>query len=32
MTTKSDASADNQDLNNWKVGNFKTNGSLENFF
>lgn len=22
----------NQDLNNWKVGNFKTNGSLENFF
>ena len=32
MTTKSDASADNHDLNNWKVGNFKTNGSLENFF
>lgn len=32
MTTKSDASADNQDLNNWKVDNFKTNGSLENFF
>lgn len=31
-TTKSDASADNQDLNNWKVANFKTNGSLENFF
>lgn len=32
MTTKSDASADNQDLNNWKTDNFKTNGSLENFF
>lgn len=32
MTTKSDASAENQDLNNWKVANFKTNGSLENFF
>ena len=31
-TTKSDASADNQDLNNWKVDNFKTNGTLENFF
>lgn len=31
-TTKSDASVENQDLNNWKVDNFKTNGSLENFF
>ncbi len=31
-TTKGDASADNQDLNNWKVENFKTNGSLENYF
>lgn len=32
MTTKSDATAENQDLNNWKVDNFKTNGSLENYF
>ena len=32
MTTKSDATADNQDLNLWKIDNFKTNGSLENFF
>lgn len=32
MTTKSDASAENQDLNNWKVDNFKTNSSLENYF
>jgi hypothetical protein len=32
LTTKSDASVDNQDLNNWKVINFKTNGTLENFF
>ena len=32
LTTKSDAAADNQDLNNWKVANFKTNGTLENFF
>ncbi len=32
LTTKSDASMDNQDLNNWKVANFKTNGTLENFF
>ena len=31
-TTKSDESADNQDLNNWRVDNFKTNGTLENFF
>lgn len=32
LTTKSDAATDNQDLNNWKVANFKTNGTLENFF
>lgn len=32
LTTKSDATADNQDLNNWKVDNFKTNTTLENFF
>lgn len=32
MTTKSDASVENQDLNDWKVDNFKTNISLENYF
>lgn len=32
LTTKSDASKDNQDLNNWKVADFPTNGTLENFF
>lgn len=32
LTTKSDASVHNQDLNNWKVINFKTNETLENFF
>ncbi|MBP7857226.1 MAG: RagB/SusD family nutrient uptake outer membrane protein, partial [Prevotella sp.] len=32
LTTKSDASAENQDLNNWKVDNFKTNTTLENYF
>lgn len=32
LTTKSDASVDNQDLNNWRTANFKTNGTLENFF
>lgn len=32
LTTKGDAAMDNQDLNNWKVQNFKTNGTLENFF
>lgn len=32
LTTKSDASAENQDLNLWKVDNFKTNITLENFF
>jgi hypothetical protein len=32
LTTKSDASAENQDLNNWKVDNFKTNTTLQNFF
>ena len=32
LTTKSDASMDNQNLNNWKVADFKTNGTLENFF
>lgn len=32
LTTKSDASKDNQDLNNWKIADFPTNGTLENFF
>jgi hypothetical protein len=32
MTTKSDATVDNQDLNMWKVANFKTNATLEHFF
>lgn len=32
LTTKSDASSENQDLNNWKIANFKTNTTLENFF
>lgn len=32
LTTKSDASKDNQDLNNWKLSDFPTNGTLENFF
>lgn len=32
LTTKSDASAENQDLNNWKIANFSTNGTLENYF
>ncbi len=32
LTTKSDATADNQDLNLWKVDNFKTNTTLENYF
>lgn len=32
LTTKSDATADNQDLNQWKVDNFKTNTTLENYF
>lgn len=32
LTTKSDASAENQDLNLWRVDNFKTNITLENFF
>ena len=32
LTTKSDASAGNQDLNNWKVDNFKTKTTLQNFF
>lgn len=32
LTTKSDAEANNQDLNNWKVDNFKQNSTLENFF
>lgn len=32
LTTKSDASAENQDLNLWKVDNFKTNTTLENYF
>lgn len=29
---KADEGADAQDLNNWKVANFSTNGSLVNFF
>lgn len=32
LTTKSDASAENQDLNLWRVDNFKANITLENFF
>lgn len=32
LTTKDDASMDNQNLNNWKVATFSTNGTLENFF
>lgn len=32
LTTKSDASAENQDLNRWNVDNFKTNITLENYF
>lgn len=32
LTTKSDASKDNQDLNNWNIADFPTNGTLENFF
>ncbi|HEY9543555.1 RagB/SusD family nutrient uptake outer membrane protein [Prevotella sp.] len=32
LTTKSDATAENQDINNWKVDNFKTNTTLENYF
>lgn len=32
LTTKSDATAENQDLNLWKVDNFKNNITLENFF
>ncbi len=32
ITTKSDASADNQDLDMWRVDNFARNSSLENFF
>lgn len=32
LTTKSDATASNQDLNNWKVANFGTNVTLENFY
>lgn len=32
LTTKSDASAENQDLNLWRVDNFETNITLENFF
>lgn len=32
LTTKSDASKDNQDLNNWNISDFPTNGTLENFF
>jgi hypothetical protein len=32
ITTKSDATVDNQDLNTWKVANFKTNATLEHFF
>ncbi len=32
LTTKSDASTDNQALNLWKIDNFSTNGTLMNFF
>ncbi len=32
LTTKSDAATDNQALNLWKTDNFKTNGTLMNFF
>ena len=32
MTTKSDAGADNRDLNEWRVANFNTNATLERFF
>ncbi len=32
ITTKSDASTDNQALNLWKTDNFKTNNTLMNFF
>lgn len=32
MTTKSDASIDNQALNLWRIDNFDTNGTLMNFF
>ncbi len=32
ISTKSDASKDNQDLNNWNIADFPTNGTLENFF
>ena len=31
-STKSDESADNRDLDQWKVANFKTNGTLTNYF
>lgn len=32
LTTKSDASAENQDLNMWRVDNFKSNITLENYY
>ncbi len=32
ITTKSDASIDNQDLDRWRVATFSTNTTLENFF
>lgn len=32
LTTKSDASTDNQALNLWRISNFDTNGTLMNFF
>lgn len=32
LTTKSDAESNNQDINNWKIDNFKQNTTLENFF
>jgi len=32
LTTKSDASTDNQALNLWRIDNFSTNGTLMNFF
>lgn len=32
VTPKSDEGADAQDLSNWNIDNFRTNGILENFF
>ena len=32
LTTKSDASKDNQDLDRWRTSDFAQNGTLENFF